>query len=310
MEREIYELLKDELKIQDEALKKLIWVIYRNFYYDGDMQNVLLLGNHGTGKTTLVRKVTNLLDIPLAEVYDMFDGDIDYNAFVGGLYDLASQNDDEKAHGVMLMHDFQDSFLYGNFSEISRGISSNNFHFGDNHLYKSSGIMFIGEVNTSYMENIFNKDVDLLEELENNNFLSPTLRLIRSIEDDGAVINVDSKGNRKVELDFEKAICMQIRRIFLSDECKRAFSKKIYMEPLDKKLILNALVSEISPLNLYNDDLEEDYKNSLDFQKKVAYEVIERMNGLCELTEAIENVALEDYKKGYKVLKKGSLLRG
>lgn len=72
-EFEFYSLLKDNICMQDEALRKLIWVLYRNFYLNGNFkQNILLIGERGTGKTTMLKEVADFMDIPMGDVYDMF----------------------------------------------------------------------------------------------------------------------------------------------------------------------------------------------------------------------------------------------
>ena len=87
-EKTIYELLKENIYVQDKALKKLIWALYRNFYLDfGRKQNVLLIGERGTGKTTMLKEVCYTMDIPLGEVYDLFmPNGINISLFLNAYY--------------------------------------------------------------------------------------------------------------------------------------------------------------------------------------------------------------------------------
>ena len=66
-----FELLKENICIQDEALKKLVWVLYNNFYGENSIkENILLIGDLGSGKTTMIKETAELMDIPMGEVFN------------------------------------------------------------------------------------------------------------------------------------------------------------------------------------------------------------------------------------------------
>lgn len=308
-EQVIYSLLKENLCVQDEALRKLIWTLYRNSHFSSNFkQNILLIGERGTGKTTMVREVADLMDIPIGEIYDMFlPGGFNVSLFMNGIYQIMSKGD-EASHGILLIHDFQNSFLYGSSTGFNAMLASNTINLGESKYFDVSNITFIGEMDTNQMKDIFPKERDILADLENNYFMSPTLNLVKEYLDDTNTIRVDEHGNKTIDLRFEKNIANQIRTRFLSTNCKEAFGQKVYMENMGISEILKALNSPFSVLNLYRDDLDDDYINSDEFVKKVVYQVLESGEGLHSLSEAIEEVALHDYKRDEKILKKGSLL--
>ena len=309
-EQTIYNELKDELCIQDEALKKLIWILYRNFYYDNyDKQNILLIGERGTGKTTMVREVANSLGIPMGEVYNMFSPKgLNMNNFITGAYNMMNENGGS-SNGIIVLHDFQNCFLYGISSNFNSMVASGTINFDNKKFYDVSNVTLIGEIDTNNMEDIFPKEYDTLFELENGHFVSPTLNFVKLLTTNANKIQVDENGNKIPNPLFEKYISEQMRQSFLSPICSEAFNKKIFMDNMWMDDIVEALQSPHSVLNLYNDDLNEEYKNSDAFLKKVAAYIMESAVGLHAAGEAIESVALNDSKHDEKVLKKGSLLK-
>lgn len=308
-EQIIYSLLKENLCVQDEALRKLIWTLYRNFHFSSNFQqNVLLIGERGTGKTTMVREVADLMDIPMGEVYDMFlPGGFNVSLFLNGIYQIMSKGENI-GNGILLIHDFQNSFLYGSSTGFNAMLASKTMNLGEAGYFDVSNITFVGEIDTNQMKDIFPKERDVLTDLEDNYFMSPTLNLVKEYLDDTNTIRVDENGYKSVDLRFEKNLVGQIRKRFLSPGCSEAFGQKIYMENMGREEILKAMNSPFSVLNLYRNDLEEEYITSDEFVKKVVYQVLESGEGLHSLSSAIEEVALNDYKRNEKVLKKGSLL--
>ena len=115
----LYELLKENLRIQDEPLKKLIWVLDKNFNSDYNMkQNILLIGDRGSGKTTMIKETAELMDIPVGEVYNAFSSnEINYDLIASGLFQM-NMNGNNDGEGILLLHDFQDSFIYGHNQEF------------------------------------------------------------------------------------------------------------------------------------------------------------------------------------------------
>ena len=80
------------------------------------------------------------------------------------------------------------------------------------------------------------------------------------------------------------------------------------MDDMGSKEICDALYSPHSALNLYKNDLLDDYFNSSAFIQKVVYQIMESGEGLHYVTKAVEDVLSHDVKQNEKVLKKGSLL--
>lgn len=302
---EIYELLKETLCVQDKALSKLIWTLYHNF--NGDFkQNILLIGEFGSGKTTMLKETADLMGIPFGEVYDMFlpDG-MNVDLFFNGYAQMLNKSEDGR--GIVLLHDFQDAFMSGGCETFNAMLSSGCLNLG-NGFVDVSNVTFVGEIDTNYMEAVFAEERDLLKDFENGIFLSPTLNLIQDYLRRDNEIVIDEEGNKHVSLQFENYLQEEFRKRFLSKGCKRAFPRKIYMEPMDKENILKALNSPISSLKLYTDDLSEEYIYSDGFMKKLAYYIVESNEGLHAVMEAVEDTAFRDYKIKEKVLKRGSLM--
>ena len=310
MEEEmIYELLKNNICVQEKALKKLIWVLYRNFYFNSSIkQNILLIGERGTGKTTMLKEVAELMDIPLGEVYNMFMPDgLNASLFLNGMMQIAYNSDEYNGNGILLLHDFQDCFLYGHSISFNAMMASGLANFGDEGFFDISNITLVGEIDTNNVKDIFIGDISDLSNIDNNEFLSPTLNIVKKyLTDENKIIEYED-GSKAANVGLENYITNQIKLRFLSSNCNQLFKQKIYMDDMGAEEILKALYSPLSVLNLYKNDLTEDYINSEDFKKKVASLVSESGDGLHYAGMAIEQVFKRDYKHGVKVLKKKSL---
>ena len=166
-EQIIYDLLKDELMIQDEPLRKLIWVLDKNFYTDGDFkQNILLIGERGSGKTTMLRETAKLMEIPMGEVYNMFvPNGFNVSLFYNGVSQMMS--DSESGKGILLLHDFQDSFIYGSSDAFNSMIASGTIDLGDGVYWDVSDITFVGEIDTNNVDDLFPRECNYLDDLEN-----------------------------------------------------------------------------------------------------------------------------------------------
>lgn len=304
----IYDLLKNNMCFQDEALKKLIWVLYKDFCLDSNFkQNIMLLGERGSGKTTMLRETATLMDIPMAEIYNMFmPGGFNVNLFLNGFSQMMEQSEDGR--GILLLHDFQDSFIYGSSSSFISMLAAGQLFLGDYGYYDISNIIFVGEIDSNQMEHVFVEKRDYYEDFLNYEFLSPTLNAIKDYLRDDNQIVVTEDGHKQVSLQLEQYISEQIKKRFLSASCSKVFPYKIFTQGMRTEDIIKALYSPVSILNLYRDDLTEEYINSANFINKVAYYIMESDDGLHSAAHAIEDVALNDCKHGEKVLKKGSLL--
>jgi len=61
----LYEEIRKTVKGQDEAIKKIVTVIWKNYSSDDVTNNMLVVGPSGVGKTEIFRQLAKLLDIPL-----------------------------------------------------------------------------------------------------------------------------------------------------------------------------------------------------------------------------------------------------
>ena len=302
----IYELLKDEICIQDEALRKLIWTLYNNFYVDNDFkQNILLIGDCGTGKTTMLRETTELMNIPMGEVYNLFaPNGMNADLFLNGLFQM---NCADEMNGILLLHDFQDCFMYGYSQDFNAMLASGTVNLVDYGYYDISNITFVGEIDTDNVRDIFNDDRSTLSDLDIDEFLSPILNIIKAYLTNANRIIEDENGNRTANVGFEKYVSNAIRSRFLTSTCLDVFKRRIYMEDMGTDEIVNALLSPISVLNMYKDDLLEEYIDSDMFMRRVVNYILESGEGLHATSSAIENTLMNDVKQDRKVLKKGSL---
>ena len=301
----IYELLKDNLCIQDKALQKLVWALYNNFYNDSVKQNILLIGDRGTGKTMMLKEAADLMDIPFGEVHNAFSFEnINMNLLSNGLVQLGMNSDNYE--GILLLHDFQDAFITGHSLEFNAMVASNILNLDNYGYFNTSNICFVGEIDTDNVRDIFGNDL-ILSDLDTNDFTSPTLSIIQGYLTNVNRIKEDEDGNRSANIGFEKYVSNVIKSRFLASTTMDVFKQRIYMEDMGASDIVKALSSSISALNLYKDDLLEDYVSSEEFVRKVAGYILESGEGLHATNAAIENVFMNDYKHGAKVLKNDSL---
>lgn len=304
----LYELLKENLRIQDEPLKKLIWVLDKNFNSDYNMkQNILLIGERGSGKTTMLREVAELMEIPMGEIYNMFTtGGFNVNLFYNGVSQM--MRDSSTGKGILLLHDFQNSFIYGTSDVFNAMIASGVLELGEDSYWDVSNITFIGEIDITNAEELFPKERDFLTDWQNGQFASPVLNVVQSQISNDNIIMVDEEGNKIPNVGFVRFVTNQIRNRFLSSYCAEAFQRKIFMNDMGSKEIYEALCSPHSALNLYKNDLDDDYMHSDAFIQKVVYQIMESGEGLHYVATAVEDVLSHDVKQNKKVLKKGSLL--
>lgn len=304
----LYELLKENLRIQDEPLKKLIWVLDKNFNSDYNMkQNILLIGERGSGKTTMLREVAELMEIPMGEIYNMFTtGGFNVNLFYNGVSQM--MRDSSTGKGILLLHDFQNSFIYGTSDVFNAMIASGVLELGEDSYWDVSNITFIGEIDITNAEELFPKERDFLTDWQNGQFASPVLNVVQSQISNDNIIMVDEEGNKIPNVGFVRFVTNQIRNRFLSSYCAEAFQRKIFMNDMGSKEIYEALCSPHSALNLYRNDLDDDYMHSDAFIQKVVYQIMESGEGLHYVATAVEDVLSHDVKQNKKVLKKESLL--
>ncbi len=307
-EMEIFNSLKNTLCVQEEVLRKLIWTLKRN-YYGNLSQNILLLGPQGSGKTTMIKKTLESLDIPYGEVYDMYSDDVEILAFIKGLIQIASKNSDNKLSGALLIHNMEDCFLNGGFNSLTSIINAGNFVYQDDQVFDISNITFIGEVNTNYLNDVFPKENDFVKDFDEELFMSPILRIVKEITTEDNIIIKDEAGNLITTPYLQRYVEQKVKSAFLSATCVKTFGRQIFMDDMTFNDTIKAVNSPISVLNEYRDDLDDEYIDSDDFVKKVAAIIIESDTGLHSLADAIENVAVNDFNHKVKVFKQDSLLK-
>lgn len=304
---ETYEELRSLLCNQDRVLKELVWTIARNQKLDKP-RNVLLIGELGSGKTTIVKNVAKKMNVPLASVSG-FCGNNGINAskLINGFTNLLVQNEKREVKGIVLLEDMKNCFIYGGFNDLKDLIVSGVFKC-DNYFLDISNVMFIGEIDIDGYEDCFKKENAYFADNLDDMFLTfdyegdEVKQFILDLTDFGEDV-----------ADNLVAYCEKYRRLlrseFLSVEAKKAFSKKIYMDALDKNNIKRVLTSPISDLHSYCDDLDDDYLNSDEFINAVIYHIQESLVGFHDLDDAVSEVSSSDFKRKKKVYKNNSLMR-
>ena len=228
------------------------------------------------------------------------------NLFYNGVSQM--MRDSSTGKGILLLHDFQNSFIYGSSDVFNAMIASGVLELGEGSYWNVSNITFIGEIDTTNVEELFPKERDFLTDWQNGQFASPVLNVVQSQISNDNTITIDEKGNKIPNVGFVRFVTNQIRNRFLSSYCAEAFQRKIFMNDMGSKEIYEALCSPHSALNLYKNDLDDDYMHSDAFIQKVVYQIMESGEGLHYVTTAVEDVLSHDVKQNKKVLKKGSLL--
>ena len=305
--QDIYNELREMLCNQDKALKELVWTIARNKKLNRP-KNVLLVGEVGTGKSTMVECTANKMNIPVARVTGFLtpqgtDPIVLYNAFTS----LFVQNNKESFKGIVLIQDMKDIFLYGGFATLSSIINSGIYTY-ENRVLDISETMFIGEIDNNDLEDCFiEKPVYTLDNID---------EAIYSAEYNGDEVReiiadiIDMYGEEDNNVDmYVDQYREAIRKTFLSPACTRVFNKKIFMDVMGVEDIKKAIESPVSELQTYSDDLCAEYMTSQHFINSVANHISESLVGLHDLDDAVRDVSLFDSKRKIKVYKENSLMR-
>lgn len=305
--KEIYNDLRELLCNQDKALKDLVWTINRNQKL-ARPKNILLVGELGSGKSTMVELTANKMDIPLTGVSGLFtpqgvDSFILYNA-LSKLYVL---NNRTGCKGIVLVHDMRDVFLYGGFSTLKSIITSGAFTF-DNHILDITDTMFIGEIDNNGLEDCFIKNPiytidDIDEAIYPSEYNGDAVKEVIS-----DLLDMYGETDDSTDV-YTEQYREAIRRTFLSPECSKVFNKKIFMDNIGFEDIKKALKSPVSELKTYSDDLCEEYISSPHFINSVASHISESLVGLHDLDDAVQDVTSYDSKRKIKVYKEKSLMR-
>ncbi len=305
--KNVYNELNEMLCNQDKALKELVWTIEQNKKLKRP-KNALLVGSFGSGKTTMVELTAEKMGVPLVSVYGSctsggFNPKVFYDAFIK----LYIDNKREGCQGIVLIQDMRDCLIYGGFSDISSFITSGSYNY-QNRIIDISKTMFIGEIDDNNFEDCFiPKPVYTLENLDEA-FLMEDFDKdeVKNILEELVLFNCDIENAIDV---YSPQYRAALRRLFLSADCTKIFNKKIFMECMQTENIQAALNSPISELNVYKDDLCEEYIESPHFINSVAAHIRESMVGLHDLDEAVRDTARFDSQRKIKVYKENSLLR-
>lgn len=305
--KKIYNELNELLCNQDKALKKLVWSVVQNEKLTKP-KNILLIGELGSGKTTMVELMANKMNMPLVNVSGVwtsngFEPSILNDAFSK----LFIANNKENFHGIVLIEDMKSCFMYGGFSSIYSLITSRSFVY-NNRFMDVSNTTFIGEIDSNDFEDCFTEKPEYTLENLDDAFLPENFNIdeVKILLEDVAEFGMDLDVTPDVYSDeFREAL----RRTFLSIECSKVFHKKIFMERMYTEDICKALKSPVSEIHKYDDDLCEEYMKSSRFINLVASHIKESLIGLHDLDDAVQEIADFDNKRKIKVYKENSLMR-
>ncbi len=305
--REVYDELSELLCNQDKALKELVWTIFKNQKLSRP-RNVLLIGELGSGKTTMLQLTANKMDIPLTEISGFCtENGVNKTVLFDAFCKLFTENNREGCRGIVLIHDMKDCFLYGGFANLDSLITSSFFTY-ENNFFDLSQTMFVGEIDVNGFEDCFiPKPVYTFENIDD-----AILSLDYSGDEVKMIINdllMTDILTDDIEEGYERKYREAIKRSFLSVECNKIFSKKIFMDSMRLEDIKKAIESPISELQMYSDDLCEEYMASPGFINSVANHIRESTIGLHDMEEAVLDTAFSDNKRKVKVFKDSSLLR-
>ena len=303
----IYSELSELLCNQDKALKKLVWTVAQNEKITRP-KNVLLVGELGSGKTTMVELVANKMNIPIANVSGVWTmNGFESSALNDAFSKLFLLNNKEGFRGIVLIEDMKSCFMYGGFSSICSLITSGCFVY-NNRFMDVSDTMFIGEIDSNDFEDCFSEKPEYTLENLDDAFLPENCNIdeVKILLENIAEFGMDLDVTPDVYSDeFRDAL----RRTFLSIECNKVFNKKIFMERMCTEDICKALKSPVSEIHKFDDDLCEEYMTSPRFMKMVAGHIKESLVGLHDLDDAVQEVADYDHKRKIKVYKEDSLMR-
>jgi hypothetical protein len=300
--KKVYEDLKEPFFNQPEALRNLIFTLdlnQKNSKTAG--QNILLLGEYGGGKTTLVKKVAQNMNIPLVISYNMFDGEeLNLDVFANSINKLIMQNDNHDLKGIVLIHDMEKAFINDMFEDLSSLLSYNVIIKVNGKELDFSNVTFIGEINNDTYPDVFPKvitPIDLaIEQVNDSKCVNPN------------ELSEEQEENLSNE-QIEKLNLFLTKQDYLSRDCMRLFKKRIYMERLTINDVIKIMDLPFSQFQIYRNDLDEEYFNSNEFKAMVANQIIQSNMGLNYLSEAIENTAAADSKHLVKVYKPKSLMQ-
>ena len=267
-----------------------------------------IFGLNGSGKTTMVELMANRMNIPIANVSGVWTSNgFEPSVLNDAFSKLFLANNKEGFHGIVLVEDMKNCFMYGGFSSICSLITSGSFVYNGRFM-DVSDTMFIGEIDNNNFEDCFTEKPEYTLENLDDVFLPENCNIdeIKILLEDIAEFGMDLDVTPDVYSDeFRDAL----RRTFLSIECSKAFNKKIFMERMHTENICKALKSPVSEIHKYDDDLCEEYMKSSRFINLVAGHIRESLIGLHDLDDAVQEIADFDNKRKIKVYKENSLMR-
>ncbi len=156
--KNVYENVLKKCPQDGGALRTLISRLYlNNQSYERDdivHKNILLAGDYGIGKTTMVKEVSKALNIPFCEVSicnnELGESNI-FSVFDEALDEIVCESDEDKVKGIVYIRSLED-LIYNNQLAVLPSFINKKYYFDDEvsevgENIDISGITYIGEVN-------------------------------------------------------------------------------------------------------------------------------------------------------------------
>ncbi len=232
--KDIYTRVYKKCPQDGETLYKFIMAMMKNKNisergnYAGVHKDILLAGNFGIGKTTMVRECAKELNLPFHEFIASTNGGIDLG-FDENFYDVINElwleNDDEFLNGVILINNLEEIFIHNAQKNLGNYIKKQTLEISDTIVHLDN-IIYVGEFDIS---NYLNK----------SNFT--------------AKFRIDKLFSRKnrdalIKKELWRQYNSRIYKVFNSRDMRNIFSRQIIMPDLDKedirRVLLNSSISE------------------------------------------------------------------
>lgn len=290
--KDIYNTIYKKCPQDGETLYKLIKVMMHNKNisdkgnYAGVHKNILLAGNFGIGKTTMIRECAKAFNLPFHELDASLQYGIDLGfdeSFYEIINELRLENRDELLTGVVLIDNLDEVFLSNTQKSLGNYMKNRTMEVSDNNVFLDN-IIYVGEfdIGNYLKKSSFNFNVKL------------SLDKIFSKKKRAAFVNNETL----------KQYNKMIYSVFNSRDMWNMFAEHIIMPDLDKEAIRKIL--EDSPMSEYQEFLSQlDIDEFCGFTNKkvVDYVVSSVMNSPLKLN-AVSTILNDLYIDGKKHVKK------